>query len=56
MTDREFWRAIRRHMLGIAAAIMKRWPTEEDEIMEGYDIRWTYNEKQERIAELVKDK
>jgi len=25
MTDREFWQAIRRHLLGIVAAIVKRW-------------------------------
>ena len=30
MTDREFWQAIRRHLLGIVAAIVKRWLAEDD--------------------------
>ena len=31
MTDREFWQAIRRHLLGIVAAIVKRWMGGDDE-------------------------
>jgi len=30
MTDREFWAAIRRHLLGIVAAIVKRWLEGDD--------------------------